>query len=241
MYFQWGYSRQWYSRSDLHFSRGGAYDFTIHRARATDEPAFESFITAPLHVTIPQNNARIGLYLNAARTRAVEINYDHAKYVMVPNQRARLTGTFGDHQVDADTVIRPDFLQFEHTDGANFWHLNYAVQEPLWQGRRHLKATAILKAGAGLVVPRTDVEIFGKQLDKGYRVSGYIFSAEAGARFYCSRHLFLEATGKGGFANYHNVLTVEGGRANHKFWYGEVVGLLGFELGFKQTTKSSEQ
>jgi len=63
-----GYNRDWYTHSNLHFSKGSDYDFTIHKAKAKDQPDFSAFRDAPLDITIPQNSYRIGAYLNKAHT-----------------------------------------------------------------------------------------------------------------------------------------------------------------------------
>lgn len=96
-------------------------------------------------------------------------------------------------------------------------------------------ATVIWKAGAGIVVPRSDVTILGKQLDNKFHVAGYIAGVEGGLRFYPLKKLFLEATAKGGFANYLNVLTTgDEGRAHHHFFFGEVIGTVGYDINFRK-------
>lgn len=230
VYLQWGYNRDWFTKSDIHLSDGKTYDFTIHKATADDRPDFEGFWNTPLDITIPQNSFRIGFYLNHKRTHAIEINFDHAKYVMDDYKVRRVSGEIHGRAIDKDTLMVPGFVHFEHTNGANFYHINYVGQHEIWRNKKRVLATAVYKAGAGVVVPRSDVTIMGKRLDNKYHIAGYIISAEAGARFYPARNLFLELTGKGGFANYLNVLTVEGGTAKHKFGYVEVIGLIGYDI-----------
>lgn len=89
-----------------------------------------------------------------------------------------------------------------------------------------------MKGGAGIVLPRSDGRILGKRFDNKYHIAGYIASAEAGMRFYPLRNFFLELNVKGGFANYLDVRTVDGGSARHQFWYGEMIGLAGYDLLF---------
>lgn len=241
MYLQWGYNRDKFSKSDIHFTKPGEYDFTIHDAVAHDKPDFEAFWEAPLDVTIPQNSFRIGFYLKPDKTHAIEINFDHAKYVVQDYQRVRMTGSIGDRQYDQDTTLIPYFMHFEHTNGANFYHINYVGQHILKYSKKNfIRATAIWKAGAGIVVPKSDIILMGKRLDNRYHVSGYIVSGEAGIRYYPFKKFFLEATVKGGFANYLDVLTVEGGKAHHKFTYGEVVGLIGYDINFRKKRKAQE-
>lgn len=232
MYLQWGYNRDIYSRSDLHFSNGELYDFTIHKAKAVDQPDFRAFWETPLDITIPQNSYRIGVYLDPQHNSAIELNFDHAKYVVNDNQVLHVTGQVLGERIDQDTTIYRQFVHLEHTNGANFYHINYVHQRFLVEGEKFGRLSYLLKGGAGVVVPRSDVTILGKRLDNCYHVAGYILSAEAGMRFYPFKNFFLELNAKGGFANYLNVLTVEGGKAHHHFWYGELIGLIGYDLNF---------
>ena len=237
IYAQWGYGRDKYSKSDIHFKNGSKYDFTIHDAVARDQPDFSGFKTNPLEITIPQNSFRIGVYLNKEHTHAIELNYDHAKYVIKDGQQARITGQIGGETIDKDTTIGFPFLHFEHTNGANFYHLNYVGQEEIWKNKKRRLASFVWKVGAGVMIPKSDVTIFGHRLDNRFHVAGYILGTEAGLRFYPLKNLFLEATLKGGFANYLSVLTVEGGSARHHFYYGEVLGFLGYDLNFRKKHK----
>ena len=40
MYFSWGYNRDIYSPSNVHFVNLEKYDFTVHQLKATDRPSF---------------------------------------------------------------------------------------------------------------------------------------------------------------------------------------------------------
>jgi len=80
------------------------------------------------------------------------------------SQTAHLKGTIGENTFDQDTLINPAFLKFEHTNGANFYLLNYFRTISLFH-RNKFSVTAFGKAGAGTVIPKTDVTIFGTRLD----------------------------------------------------------------------------
>jgi len=232
MYLQWGYNRDIYSRSDLHFNNGDAYNFTIYDARAQDKPDFEGFWETPLDITIPQNSYRIGFYLNKEQTHAIEINFDHTKYVVDDYQTLRVTGHIAGERIDKDTLVDPYFMHLEHTNGANFYHLNYVGQRELWRNKKRKLMSTVYKLGAGVVVPRSDVTIMGTRLDNKFHVAGYVLGAELGLRYYMGRHFFAEGTVKGGFANYLDVLTVEGGKMHHHFYYGEALLLIGYDMNF---------
>jgi hypothetical protein len=234
MYIQWGYNRDRYSKSTIRFWEDGKYDFTLHDVEAKDKPDFTAFRTNPLDITIPQNSIRLGVYLNAKRTHAIELNFDHSKYVVTPDQSVRVEGDLFGTQVDMDTTLVKWFVDFEHSNGANFLLLNYVGQHELLRNKKRMLASCVWKAGAGIVIPRSDVRLRAVRQDNAYHVAGYIFGAEAGLRFYPLRNLFLEATVKGGYANYFDVLTVGAGKASHRFFYGEVIGVLGYDMDLKK-------
>lgn len=240
-YVQWGYNRDWYTRSNLHFSKDGAYDFTVHKASAKDKPDFSAFWDAPLDITIPQNSYRIGAYLNKEHTWGIEINFDHAKYVVTEPQTRRVTGHIYGQPIDQDTNITRQFFHLEHTDGANFYHINYVRQHMLLHTRKTNRqlASVLVKVGAGVVVPRSEVELFGKKLNNKYNVAGYVVSLEAGTRIYPLKNFFLEANVKAGFANYLNALAVEGGKLRHSFGYFEVIGLIGYDINLPLAKKKA--
>jgi len=237
MYLQWGYNRDWYSKSTLHFKDGTNYDFTIHDAVAKDKPDFSAFRTNPLDITIPQNSARLGFYLDKEHTHAIEINFDHAKYVVRDSQVLHVDGELRGRQIDKDTMITTNFVHFEHTNGANFCLLNYVGQHSFTHNKRknYANTSVVWKAGAGVVIPRSYVIVMERYLDNVYHVAGYIVGAEAGLRYYPFKHLFLEGNIKNGFANYRSVLgDAATSRIHHHFWYAEVIGLVGYDIGFRK-------
>jgi hypothetical protein len=233
MYVQWGYNKDWFSKSTLHFKNADKYDFTIHDAVAHDKPDYDNVFKNPFEVTIPQNSLRVGFYLDPKHHHAIELNFDHTKYV-VDDQRARITGEIYGESLDMDSMIKKPFLHMEHTNGANFLLFNYVTQHPLWQHKK-MQATVIGKIGGGIVIPRSDVMIMGQRLDNKYHIAGYIFGAEGGFRYYPLKKWFVELTGKAGFANYVNALTVESGTLKHHFYFAEVLGLVGYDIGFSKT------
>ncbi|MCB0699529.1 MAG: hypothetical protein H6551_06875 [Chitinophagales bacterium] len=235
MYFQWGYNRDWYSKSDIHFSNGNKYDFTIYDVVAKDKPDFSTFKEHPLDITIPQNSYRIGVYLNKKHTHAIELNYDHAKYVQVDHQTLRMKGHINGKPVDVDTNLGNYVVHVEHTNGANFYQINYVGMSEIWHNKNKNRpwATAVWKAGGGIVIPKSFIILFYQKLDNKFHVAGYMFSGELGSRFYPFKNLFLEATVKGGYANYLNSLAVgDDGRISHSFWFGEVIGCVGYDMSF---------
>ena len=238
IYLQWGYNTEWYTKSNIHFKMPGGTDFTLHHVKAMDRPDLDAIYKEPKDISIPQYNYRIGFYLNKKHSRAVELNFDHAKYIVTNWQTVRVTGNIDGTPVNADSVLNPQtFLHFEHTDGANWLHLNYVQQQTLLTKRNKTPlVTFIWKAGAGINIPRTDFTWKGDRLNNDFHVAGYNISAEAGARLYPLKKFFFEFTGKTGYVKYLNALSnsnaIKGVRARHSFGYIELIGTFGYEINF---------
>ncbi len=236
MYFQWGYNTEWYTKSTLHFKGsvdGIPHDFTLYKLNGHDRNDMASIAKRPLELTIPQYNYRVGFYLNADHSRAIELNFDHTKYIAFDDQRVHAKGFIGNRQFDTDTSFTGQQVHLEHTNGANFYHFNYVRQYTLASHRdKQPLLTLLWKAGAGFMIPKTDVTLFGKRLDNKFHLAGYCLAAEGGARWYFSKKFFLEGTAKTGFVNYTNALTVDGGKAQHSFGYVELIGTFGYDISF---------
>jgi hypothetical protein len=134
MYIQWGYNTEWFTRSTIHFKSnvdGVPHDFTIFKARAHDRSDIDGIVKNPIEFTIPQYNYRVGFYLNKKHTKAIEINFDHTKYIVYNNQVVHAKGTIGNDYFDKDTTFAFNQVHFEHTNGANFYQINYVRQYEL--------------------------------------------------------------------------------------------------------------
>jgi len=239
MYFQWGYNTEWYTKSNIHFTMPNGTNFTLHKAAAHDRPDLDAIIEKPGDISIPQYNYRIGFYLNKSHTRALELNFDHAKYIVTDGQTVRVSGNIDGKPVNGDSTLDPQtFLHFEHTDGANWLHINYVHQQTLLmtKNRKHPLINFLWKAGAGINIPRTDFTWRGDRFNNDFHVAGYNISAESGVRIYPLKKLFFEFTAKSGYVKYINALSnsneLKGIRARHSFGYLELIGLIGYDINF---------
>jgi hypothetical protein len=232
-YITWGYNRDFYSNSDIHFENHGAdnYDFTLYALRAHDRSGFDELLTSEL--SIPQYMYRLGYYFNDKHDLGIEINFDHTKYVMDNNQVAHLKGDIHGVYYDKDTLVSPDFLKFEHTNGGNFLMVNGLKRHNLFIAKNNQFAIgAVLKIGAGIVIPKTDVTLFGERVDNCFHLAGYVVGADLGFRAEFFNHFFLETSFKSTYADYNKVLTVNGGLANHTFFTQELLLGAGFQFAW---------
>ncbi|MCW3104542.1 MAG: hypothetical protein JWO09_2982 [Bacteroidetes bacterium] len=240
-YGSWGYNRDWFSKSDIHFRNNSGeynpvtgnydyYDFTIYNAKATDRDGFKAMLHTDL--TIPQYVYRLGYYFNNKKDLGIEINFDHAKYIMSDWQTLHVKGYISDQYIDKDTMISPEtFMHFEHSDGANFMMLNIMKRQRLLTSKNNKHwLSAVVKFGFGPVIPRTQVTLFGQDLNNRFHIAGYVTGMEAGLRYDAFKHIYLEYTAKGVFADYRNVLVLGSGKAHHHFWAFENILTLGFQF-----------
>lgn len=240
-YATWGYTKCAFSKSTIHFKDlsnkyheatglNNYYDFTIYNVTATDRPDFDK-IKDVINVTIPQFVARLGYQFN--NKWGIELNYDHAKYVVDDFQRTHIKGQFNGVAVDKDTTLNPNtFLHFEHTDGANFWMINAVRKFKLYNPNKNFNASWVLKPGAGVVFPRTDVTIFGERLNNNWKVAGWIVGVETGLRLEFLNNGIFEFVSKGSYADYVNALVLGkgNGKASHHFWAGQLTATLGLRF-----------
>lgn len=239
MYLQWGYNTECYTRSNIHFKLANGDDFRLLKARAHDKPDMDAIWKSPGDISIPQYNYRLGLYINKKRSKALELNFDHIKYVVKRGQKVKVKGSINQQSVDGDSILNSvNFLHLEHTDGGNLLHLNYVQQQTILttKGTKRPLVNLLWKAGAGINIPRTDFTYHGDRFNNKFHIAGYNISAEAGARLYPFRHFFIEGTGKTGFVRYMNALAdtkaLKGSRVSHSFGYFELIGTFGFDIYF---------
>ena len=243
-YFAWGYNKDWFSKSDIHFvdHTTDNYYFIVHDASAHDNPGFSKIFNND--ISIPQYVYRLGYFFNDTRDLGIEINFDHAKYIVDNDKRAHITGYIREEKIDKDTLLRNNFLLFEHTNGANFLMVNIIKKKNIFESKNKKQSIDVLaKAGIGMVIPKTDVTLFGERRDNVFHVAGYIAGLETAVRWHFLKSFFLEPAVKGVYSNYTNVLTVGSARANHSFFAGEVILTGGFQvdIGGKESNTQNKK
>ncbi|MCU7550933.1 hypothetical protein OCK74_17565 [Chitinophagaceae bacterium LB-8] len=215
-----GTNRSFYSKSDIRLKSSAhpAFDFTLENVRGKDDEGLDFSQGAP------QYSYALGYY-NYKKNWGIEFNFDHIKYYILQSQPVRMQGTINGHNYETDTLINPDFVQLEHSDGANYALLKWMKWKPLLQDKNGVKVLNLLfKAGAGPVIPKTNTTIMGKHRDDRYNITGYVIVLEGGLRYNISKLLFAEANAKGAFANYSHFLIADGWGSQQ--WFGLHMALL---------------
>ncbi len=230
-YISFGYNLDWYTPSDIHFknNKGDNYDFTLYDVKSKDYPGIKDIFHQ--NISIPQYSYRLGYYFSKHPDWAVEINYDHTKYIAIQDQTVRLKGQIHDVWYDTDTVLHRDFIQYEHTNGANYFMLNAVRRFSLLHSpnTKHW-LSAIAKVGAGPVVPRSDTYIFNNRRNEIYHIAGYVTGIDLGFRYDFLRRFHIETSGKFAYANYSRVFLYGDGNARQHWFSFEYIFTLGYQF-----------
>ncbi len=245
-YFSWGYSRQQYADSDIHISQPTlGNDFVVHKVKASDFPSSPEDTLSSLFnldFTNPQENIRVGKFLNPEKTFAVELSIDHSKYNSDLGQTATVTGTVSNAAYNSDVVLNSQNFNYALHNG-----LNHIMVNAVWL--RHLHGPEnqpgdlqlISRLGAGILLPHADNTIFGNANEVGpkntnvccfssgdwWQLNGWTAGVEVGVRYRIYKTMYLELTGKAAYGVLRGV-PVYKGSADQTIWMTEQVLSTGF-------------
>ena len=229
-YIYWGGNRESYSKSDIHF-KGDDYDFTLNDVEANDKPkGWHVDYINPARMTIPQTNLRIGYFISDHYN--ISIGFDHMKYVMQNDQRVSYTGyypnagTYNENPSANELTLDEDFLLFEHTDGLNYVNTEINRVDDLSNlfglpntDKFQINVTEGL--GAGILYPKTNATLLGKERHDDFHISGYGISAKVGLNFTFFKYFFIQTELKGGYIDMYDIRTTKSSAdsAEQNFWF----------------------
>ncbi|KIC02021.1 membrane protein [Flavobacterium sp. JRM] len=226
----WGGNRESYSKSDVTF-RGKGYNFTVEDMSAHDKPkGWHMDYVNPARMTIPQTNLRLGYFFSDHYS--VTIGLDHMKYVMTQDQIANVNGTIQLPADQAGSIYNGDynnrpvdfaqgtqeggipFLMYEHTDGLNYINTEVSRHDDIskWLGLPNTDKFQINLTeglGAGILYPKTNTTLLGKERHDDFHVSGYGLSAKAGINLTFFKHFYIQGELKGGYINMQDIRTTQ--------------------------------
>ncbi|MCX6213374.1 hypothetical protein [Spirosoma sp.] len=219
-YFTWGYNREWYTTSTIHFRNTTTdnYDFTFINAKAHDRPDLHDFYKID-NLTVPQYDMNAGYFFNDKHDLGIELSWDHLKYIVTDNQVIHVQGQIRGHQIDKDTLVTPDFVHLQHTNGNNYLMLNLIKRKKLWHAK-NLDLTAIGKVGGGPLISYTISAILGNDQEGPFHYHGMVAALSAGLRLDILRYFFLQSDFQGAWADYTNTRLGgdQQGLATHHFY-----------------------
>ncbi|MFC3355694.1 hypothetical protein [Sphingobacterium zeae] len=245
-FFFWGYNFSSYAKSDIHFT-GPNYDFILHDVKAADRPTkFGSTYFDPSRLTIPQFNLHFGYYIKD--NYSISLGWDHMKYVVDIPQQVKISGFIGEEisnpgiptgnragQYNGELItVDSAMLTFEHTDGYNFASVGLERYDDIINNRKGQQVLT-MESGVdvGLLIPRSDVHLFGEGANHFWNIAGYGASAKVGLHYRFYKGLYLQGNFKTGWTDLTNIRTT--GRrgvdkASQQIWFFENYWALGFRF-----------
>lgn len=215
MFVYWGWNRGHFSASDITF-KGEDYNFTLYDVKSNDKPKpFGIYYFKLDEITIPQTNFRIGYFFKENYT--VSIGVDHMKYVMRNNQTVNFDGVLplgGDEYTSGDDILLSEnFLLFEHTDGLNYVNIEVSRFDNLDNWLKFPIKNIVINltegVGVGVLYPKTNTTLLGKERYDEFHVSGYGVSAHVGLNITFFKHFFIQSNLKAGYINMSDIRTTD--------------------------------
>lgn len=237
-YIFWGGNRETFSKSDIRFT-GADYDFTLYNVSAHDKPkGWHCDYVNPLRMTVPQTNLRIGYFISDKYN--ISIGVDHMKYVMFQDRAVDYTGfypnqgSYGETLPNGQILLTEDFLTFEHTDGLNYVNTEISRVDDIskWfkiSNTDKIQINVTEGLGGGILYPKTNTKLLGKDRYDEFHVSGYGLSAKAGLNVTFFKHFFIQGELKGGYINMNDIRTTQSStdRAEQDFWFFQKILVVG--------------
>lgn len=226
-YFSWGYNTEWYSTSDIHIEQPKLNnDYVFNNTKAHDRIGWNRLFQVPL--TIPQYNYRIGYFFDKEQNWAIELNFDHTKYVVTEGQAIQVTGTMNGNRIDTVIITSNSTLNYQLNNGANFFLFNLVRKVGLFTtNSKKFQLDFLGKAGIGPLIPHVQNTIFGVPNTPHFQLGGWNTGVEGTLKATFFKHLYLEFCAKLDYARYSR-LRLETGYANHHFVTTELILNLGY-------------
>ena len=221
-FISWGGNRESYTKSDVTFT-GKDYRFTVADMRAHDKPkGWHIDYINPTKMTIPQTNLRLGYFFSDHYS--VAIGVDHMKYVMTQNQTANVTGTINLPASDPGSVFNgtynntpvnftdEQFLTYEHTDGLNYINTEVSRHDDISKlfkigNTDKIQVNLTEGVGFGVLYPKTNTKLLGKERHDDFHVSGFGTSLKAGLNITFFKYFYIQGELKGGYINMNDIRT----------------------------------
>lgn len=230
-YGSWGYNTERYTSSNLYVVQPGLNNnYVFNNVQAHDHIGWNNLF----HVqpTIPQYNYRLGYFFNKKQDLAIELNFDHTKYVIAQGYYVNVTGTRNGQPVNESVYLSNTTLRYQLNNGANFFLFNIVKRlKIIHTHSESVVVNALGKAGVGPVVPHVDNTIFGEDNVRQFQFGGWNTGVEAVFQIMLFKHIYLEYCNKLDYARY-SWLEIYQGRAHQNFGTYEMIANLGYTFHF---------
>ena len=122
------------------------------------------------------------------------------------------------------------FVKNSMTYGGEFPHVEFNETTSVFlQAKTIIIVYKVWWSGLGIVIPQSDVSLFGHRQNNYYHVTGYIFGLDLELRYEFRKHIFVETGFKGTFANYE-CSDCWRCKSQSSFWCMQYIGAVGYQI-----------
>ncbi len=235
IYFSWGYNKEWYTNSTVKINQPSLGNhYSLINVKGHDHPGWDEGLFSKA-ISIPQYNYRLGLFINRKKGLAVEINFDHTKFIIADDQLVHVKGTVKGMEYEDkvlfkknDDVNADSSSYYYLNNGANFLLFNIVKRWHLLNNKKStIQIDGLTKAGIGPVIPHVENKFFDQPGNEPhFQVGGWNIGVEAALRATFFNYVYLEYANKFDYARYSGLKIYEG-TAKHAFGTYEMILSLG--------------
>ncbi len=234
-YFSWGYNTEWFTRSNVYINQPELQNnYSFRNIKGNDHRGWDDELLKK-DITIPQYNYRLGYFFDRKKGLALEINFDHTKFIFTDNQQAHINGVLHGRAVDSSILFsNSNGFYYYLNNGANFLLFNLVKRWTVHQSKTNkaFRLDFLGKAGLGPVIPHVENSFFGDKNKPHFQLGGWNIGAEGALKAIFFDRVYLEFCNKLDYARYSN-LKIYKGTARQAFATYELILNLGvnFPMG----------
>jgi hypothetical protein len=251
----WGGNRGYYTDSDIHFTGDDYNFMVANAKAHDKPKGWHVDYVMPGSMTKPQTNFKLGYFISDKYSVSIGVDhmkyvmtqnqtanvtgtinlpadqsgsYYNGGYNNTPvdmSQNGAQEGGFEEPQTGI-----PAFLMFEHTDGLNYIYSEIARQDDIsrWFGIKNTDKFQVnfnAGFGLGLLYPKTNTTLLGKERYDDFNVAGYGTSLKAGLNLTIFKYFTIEGVLKGGYINMPDIRTTTSSSdsADQEFFFGQTI------------------
>ncbi|WP_374172441.1 hypothetical protein [Flavobacterium tructae] len=176
------------------------------------------------YVMAQNQTANVNGYINLPADQAGSIyNGVYNNRPVDMSQGGAQEGGFGKGEIQQNG---PAFLMYEHTDGLNYINTEVSRHDDISKlfgitNTDKIQVNLTEGVGAGLLYPKTNTTLLGKERHDDFHISGYGLSAKAGINLTFFKYFYIQGELKGGYINMQDIRTSQSNedRASQDFFF----------------------
>jgi hypothetical protein len=123
-------------------------------------------------------------------------------------------GSYDELLANNQVLLTEEFLKYEHTDGLNYVNTEFSRHDDISSlfkigNTDKIQVNLTEGVGFGLLYPKTNTTLLGKERHDDFHVSGFGTSLKAGLNVTFFKHFYIQGELKGGYINMQDIRTTQ--------------------------------